>query len=57
MFIWKSKIFFLKSTVMRSYSVLAINAYMTEDNFHYKECGIAKLLQVRGTSESMTVPT
>ena len=30
---------------MRSYSVLAINAKITDDHFHYKECGMTKLLQ------------
>ena len=30
---------------MRSCSVLAINAEITDDNFHYKECGVTKLLQ------------
>ena len=29
---------------MRSYSVLAINVYITEASFHYTECGTAKLL-------------
>ena len=32
----------LKHAVMRSYSLLAINAEITDDNFHYTECGMAK---------------
>ena len=34
-----------KRAVMRSYLVLANNAYIADANFHYTECGIAKLLQ------------
>ena len=30
---------------MRSYSLLAINAYISDANFHYTKCGMAKLLQ------------
>ena len=30
---------------MRSYLDLASNAYKAEANFHYTECGMAKLLQ------------
>ena len=37
---------------MRSYSVLAINAEITDDNFHYTECGMAKLLQESCKSNS-----
>ena len=34
-----------KRAVMRSYLDLANNAYIADANFHYTECGIAKLLQ------------
>ena len=34
-----------KRAVMRSYLDLANNAYIVVANFHYTECGIAKLLQ------------
>ena len=30
---------------MRSYLDLANNAYIADANFHYTECGMAKLLQ------------
>ena len=30
---------------MRSYSLLAINAYINYANFHFTKCGVAKLLQ------------
>ena len=30
---------------MRSYSLLAINAYINDANFHFTKCGTAKLLQ------------
>ena len=30
---------------MRFYSLLAINAYTNDANFHNTECGMAKLLQ------------
>ena len=30
---------------MRSYLVLAIDAYIDDANFYYTECGMAKLLQ------------
>ena len=32
----------LKHAVMRSYSVLATNAQITDNNFHYTECAMAK---------------
>ena len=35
---------FKKHAVMRSYSDLANNAYIADANFHYTECGMAKLL-------------
>ena len=31
--------------IMRSYLDLANNAYIADANFHYTECGMAKLLQ------------
>ena len=34
-----------KRAVMRSYLDLANNAYIVDANFHYTECGMAKLLQ------------
>ena len=34
-----------KRAVMRSYLILANNAYIADANFQYTECGIAKLLQ------------
>ena len=34
-----------KRAVMRFYLDLANNAYKADANFHYTECGIAKLLQ------------
>ena len=34
-----------KRAVMRSYLDLANNAYIADANFHYTECGMAKLLQ------------
>ena len=34
----------LKHAFMRSYSLLAINAEITDDIFHYTECGLAKFL-------------
>ena len=51
MFFWnvgcKSKIFKVKSTVMKSFLhvlvVLAINAKIADANFHYTECDMAKL--------------
>ena len=30
---------------MRPYLILAVNAYINYVNFHYTECGMAKLLQ------------
>ena len=36
---------FKKRAVMRSYLDLANNAYIADANFHYTECGMAKLLQ------------
>ena len=30
---------------MRSYLDVAINGYIADANFHYTECGMAKLLQ------------
>ena len=33
----------LKNAVMRSYSIVTINADINDTNFHYTECGIAKL--------------
>ena len=44
--IMDGKIKRLKHAVMGSYSVLAINTYITDDNFHYTVCGMVKLLQV-----------
>ena len=43
--ILNGKIKRLKHAVIRSYSLLAINAYINGANFHYTECGMAKLLQ------------
>ena len=34
-----------KHAVVRSYLVLANNAYIVDASFHYTECGMAKLLQ------------
>ena len=39
------KVKYLKNVVMRYDSVLAINACISDANFHYTECGLAKLLQ------------
>ena len=36
---------FKKRAVMRFYLDLANNAYKADANFHYAECGMAKLLQ------------
>ena len=36
---------FKKRAVMRSYLDLANNTYIADANFHYIECGMAKLLQ------------
>ena len=36
---------FKKREVMRSYLDLANNAYIPDANFHYTECGMAKLLK------------
>ena len=36
---------FKKRAVVRSYLDLANNAYIADANFHYTECGMAKLLQ------------
>ena len=36
---------FKKHAVMRFYLDLANNTYIADANFHYKECGMAKLLQ------------
>ena len=35
----------LKHAVLRSYSVLAINAKIGDGDFNYTVCGMAKLLQ------------
>ena len=44
---WKSKIFKVKGSAMKSYLhvlvVLAINAKITDANFHYTEYDITKL--------------
>ena len=44
---WKSKIFELKSTVMKSYLhvvvALAITAKIADTNLHYTECDMTKL--------------
>ena len=46
---WKSKIFKVTSTVMKSYLhvlvVLAINAEIADANVHYTECDMTKLYQ------------
>ena len=39
------KLMFKKRAVMGSYLDLANNAYIADANFHYTECGMAKLLQ------------
>ena len=36
---------FKKRAVIGSYLHLANNAYIADANFHYTECGMAKLLQ------------
>ena len=41
---WKSQMF-KNRAVMRFYLDLANNAYIADANFHYTECGMAKLLQ------------
>ena len=38
---------------MRSYLDLANNAYIADANFHYTECGMAKLLQEYWKFESL----
>ena len=44
---WKSKIFKVKTAVMKYYLhvlvVLAINAKIADANFHYTKCDMAKL--------------
>ena len=33
----------LKTCIMRSYSLLVTKAEISDDNFHFTECGMAKL--------------
>ena len=42
-----------KRAVMRFYLNLANNAYIPDANFHYTECGMAKLLQEYCQLESL----
>ena len=42
---WTVKLNVKKRAVMRSYLDLANDAYKADTNFHYTECGMAKLLQ------------